>query len=524
MSAIRDVEGPVESGGVVHVFRVVWARWWVVLVATVVCVVVAFVLTKGATKQYTAVAKLNFGQNQLVGEVGGVETVSADPSADQATNLQVVTTTPIAAAVIQRLGLKTSPSDLLGEVSTAIDSASNIVDISVVDTDPASAARIADAFANEYVTLSRAQNVADIKSGETLLNQQLAALPKGSADSDTRTNLLQSLQKLETLAAVQTGNASVVDYATVPGSPSSPNSKVNLLVALVFGVLLGVGIAFLLDLLDRRLKAVEDFEELYGTRALATVPFAGPDPGRTNALDSAAVFEQFLILRTGLSVLTPRKDPQVVLVTSAIPGEGKTTIAIGLARAAASSGQNVILVEADVRRPQLGARLDIMGRSPGLTPTLMRDIPMEGVLASSVRGMPRLRVIMAGPPVPNPVALLGSSEMGLLLERLAERADLVVVDAPPLLPVADADALVDHSQVDAFLVVGRADLTTRDDVRAVRRRLARRDLTKMGLVINGVRHVAGGDAYYESGSVPPSDGVEKDDTNSRQGVALRSWE
>jgi hypothetical protein len=73
-------------------------------------------------------------------------------------------------------------------------------------------------------------------------------------------------------------------------------------------------------------------------------------------------------------------------------------------------------------------------------------------------------------------------------------------------------------------VVGRADLTTRDDVRAVRRRLARRDLTKMGLVINGVRHVAGGDAYYESGSVPPSDGVEKDDTNSRQGVALRSWE
>ena len=498
MSAAAGPANTAESGGLLRLGQILRTRWWIVLLAAVVCVVIAAVLTVKAAKQYTAVAKLNFSQNELISEVGGTESVSANPEADAATNLQVVVTAKVARGVIKALKLDTTPSALLGQVTTTTDNASNIVDVTVVDSDPNEAAKIADAFANVYVAQSHAENLAQLQAGENQLTQQLAQLPRTSANSDTRTNLLQSLQKLQTLAAVQSGNAQVTDYAAVPGAPSSPKTKVNIAVGLIFGILLGIGIAVLLNFLDRHLKNVEDFEELYGVRALATIPWSGGEGRRPGAMTEIAATEQFMILRTGLSVLRPRSEPRVVLVTSAVPGEGKTTVAVGLARAAAAFGQNTILVDADVRRPRINSRLQLDTASAGLTAALMRDVPMSRLLASVVDA-PRLRVITSGPHPLNPVALLGSEQMGELIAQLAAMADLVIIDAPPLLPVADTDALLDHPQIDAFVMVGRPGLTTQDEVRAARRRLARRDISRMGLVVNGVTALAGGEAYYGTG-------------------------
>ena len=475
-------------------------RWWVVLISVVACVAVALALTLHATKEYTATAKLLFAENPLITEVGGTAPApTADPQADQATNLLLVTTSEVAAAVKQALASPLSVSQLLDSVTTTADQSSNIVDVSATDTNPARAALIADAFADQYVALSKSQSQQQVLSGEQLITQQLKALPQTPANAANRANLELALQKLEAVAAVQAGNAQVVDRAMVPTSPSSPNKKVNLIVAFVFGLALGVGLAFLLNLLDRRLKSVEDFEEAYGTRALAAIPWLRRGPA---VVDPVAA-EQFLILRSGLSVLTPpRRDARVVLVTSAVAGEGKTTVAIGMARAAATAGQTVILVETDFKRPALRARLGFGDDGMGLSSVLAGGADPGSLLYSPVPGLPNLLVMTSGPLPPSSAALLRDAEMGRLLERLAVDADLVVLDAPPLLPVADAQALLDHAQLDAYVIVGRANFTKREEARDVRQRLERRKLTGVGLVVNGVHHVAGGDYYHEQGRVP----------------------
>jgi len=483
--------GGAESHGLIGAIGVLRERWWVVLCSVVVCVAVSLGLTLRATKQYTATAKLLFAQNPLIAEVGGSAPASADPQADQATNLLLVTTGEVAAAVKRALRTPLSVSQLLDAVSTSSDQASNIVDVSATDSVPARAARIADAFATEYVALSKNANLQDILSGEQQITQQLKTLAQTPGNAATRASLEAALQKLQTLAAVQAGNAQVVDFASVPTSPSSPNKKVNLVVALVFGLALGVGLAFLLNLLDRRLKTVEDFEDVYGTGALATIPRMRRRG--LGVLDPAAV-EQFLILRSGLSVLTPGREARVVLVTSAVASEGKTTVAIGLARAAASTGQTVVLVETDFKRTALRTRLGVSGDPRGLTTALLGEVDPSS-LRSPVPGVPNLLVMGSGPKPASSAAVLRSAEMGRLLEQLASDADLVVLDAPPLLPVADAQALLNQPQIDAHLIVGRVNFTKRDQARYTHQRLEQRGLGGMGLVVNAVERLPVG-GYY----------------------------
>jgi capsular exopolysaccharide synthesis family protein len=482
-----------EASGLLRVLRILRERWWVVVVALVVCVAVSLALTLMATKQYTATAKLQFAQNPLLPQIGGTVTTSADPQADQATDLLLVTTNQVATAANQALGLHTPPSRLLKMVSTSLDQSSNIVDVSATDPDPVFAARVANAFANQYVASSKASNLQQILSAEQMINQRLQTLPPTAANAATRANLQAALQRLIVLASVQTGNATVVDNATIPATPSSPNKKVNLIVAAVFGLGLGVGLAFLLNLLDRRLKEPEELEEAYGTQALATIPLL---PRRRSVIADPAAVEQFLILRTALATITPAQDARTVLVTSAVSGEGKTTVAIGLAMAAASSGQSVILVETDFKRPALRARLAIRDESTGLSVVLLSDVDPVTMLHAPVAGLPKLQVLTCGPQPPNSYALLRSRSMGELLETLAAEADVVVLDAPPLLPVADAQALLDHSQLDAYLVVGRLNFTKRDEARHTRQVLERGHLRGLGLVVNGIRELAGGDVYY----------------------------
>lgn len=492
--------GGSETPGLINALRVLRERWLLVVVAIVVCVGVSLVLTLKATKQYTGTAKLLFTQNQLITEVGGTApSPSADPQADQATNLLLVATGEVAAAVKQALHLPLSVTDLLNEVTTATDQTSNIVDVLATDPSPARAAAIANAFADEYVTLSQRANLQQVLAGEQVITQRLAALPRTPANAATRANLEAAAQKLVVLQAVQTGDAQVVDRATTPTAPSSPNKKVNLIVALVFGVALGVGLAFLLNLLDRRLKDIEEFEDIYGTRALATIPQTHQH--ESDVTDPATI-EQFQILRNGLSVLTGRQEARVVLVTSAVRGEGKTTVAVGLARAAASTGQQVILVEADFKRPSFRTRLPLGDDPRGLSTALLGRVDPGSLFRSPLPELPSLLVMTSGPEPPSSAALLGSAEMARLLEQWAADADLVVIDAPPLLPVADTQVLLDHPRVDAYLIVGRDNFTKRDDARSTAQLLEPRKLRGVGLVVNGVRRLAGGTYYYSATDNP----------------------
>jgi capsular exopolysaccharide synthesis family protein len=510
-----------EVPGLIRALKVLRERWWIVLLCPIVTFVVALVYVERQPKQYTAVAKLQFSNNSLPSQVAGVSSSqSLDPEGEKATNVELVTTPPVAELVVKSLKLKMTSEELLEEVSASNPQNDYIVDISVTDSNPSRAATIANAFAREYVVYSEAQNIGQLVKGEQLITRKIEQLP--STDTVDRSNLLGLYQKLLLLQSVQTGNAQVVSTATVPTSPSSPKKKTTVSIALVLGVLLGIGLAFVLDLIDRRVKSWEEFEELYEIPALASIPQLPRRP-RT-ARDQEVALEPFRILHNGLSLLPHTGSINTVVVTSAIAGEGKTSVALGLARAAAYSEREVILVEADLRRPSLEQRLDL-DRSPhGLTSALYSGENPLDLLRSPIpdlRGS--FRFLSSGPVPLNATNLMASGRLVEIFETLASHADLVVIDSAPLLPVADTRVLLDSIDLDTCLLVGRAGITTRDQVRRARLVVERLHLKSVGLVVNTLAEMTNGYGYYGVGEADdPGSSLPADSSPSPTGGSLRS--
>lgn len=490
-----------ETPGIVGALRVLRERWWIVVLCALTSLVVAVAYVSHKPKQYTATAALQFITNSLPSQVTGVqENQSLDPEGTKATYVQLVTTTPVAKLVIKALNLNYTPTQLLDEVSASNPQNDYIVDVAATDTNPERATAIANAFAHQYVLYSQQQNVEQLIKGEQLIDQKYAQLPE--TDTVDRANLRGLYQKLLLLQAVQTGNAQVIDTANVPTSPSSPKTVATAAIALVVGILLGIGLSFLLNLLDRRVRSWEELEELYGLPALASIPQL---PRRLRDLaEQEIALEPFRILHNSLSVLRHANEVKTVLVTSALPGEGKTTVALGLARAAAMTGREVILVEGDLRRPTLEQQLTAShdatwpqhdppkpaGNSPGLSAVLLDGADPLQLLSTPIPGLPQLKVLFGGFAHTNTPNLFDAANLRNAFQLLAARADMVVIDSAPLLPVVDTRALLDALSLDACLIVARVGTITRQDIRRARAIFDRRLLSGVGLVINELSETA----------------------------------
>jgi succinoglycan biosynthesis transport protein ExoP len=479
-----DEQGAVKTDtpGLVHALRVLRERWWLVLGCAIVALAAALVYVEHKPNQYTAVASLQFTTNSVPSQVAGVSSgQSIDPEGEKNTDVQLVTTTPVAEAVIKALDLKLTPSELLDEVSASDPENDYVVDVSVTDGNAQRAARIANAFVEQFVAYSQRQNEEQLIKGQELIAKRAAALPAG--DTTDHANLEALSQKLLLLQAVATANAKVASTAAAPGSPSSPNRKATAAVALVFGLLLGIALAFLANLLSTRVRSWEEFEKLYGVPALAGIPVSGR---AQTAAQQEVELEPFRILHNSLSLLAP-DGVKTVLVTSAIPGEGKTTVALGLARAAARVGIDVVLVEADLRRPTFAERMRVDGRAPGLAQALFDgEDPLE-LLQAPFPDLPRLKVLAAGQVPTDASSMLRPYELTKTFEALAAASGIVVVDSAPLLPVVDTRLLLDELALDAQLIVARLGVTTREAVRDARALIDQRGLKgSVGLVVNAI--------------------------------------
>jgi len=485
--------------GLLRALQVLRERWGVIAICALASLLAAVTYLERQPKQYTATAALQFTANSLPSQVAGIPTnQSPDPEGEKSTNLQLVTTTPVAALVIQELRLKSTPASLLGQVSADSPRNDYIVDVSATDQNPRLAADIANAFAQQYVVYSQLQNENQLIKGEQLITQHLARLP--ASDTTDRANLNALDQKLLLLQAVQTANARVVDTAATPKSPSSPKKKTSAAVALIVGVLVGIGLTFLLNLLDRRVKSWEEFKELYGLPELAIIPELPHEP--KTAQEQEVALEPFRILHNSLSLLAPDHPVKTVLVTSAVAGEGKTTVSCGLARAAALSGRQVVLVEADLRHPSFRAHLPLDEHAHGLASVLFdREDPLE-LLQSPIRGLNRFTVLPAGRIPRNATNLLRPDAVMEAIASLSSRADLIVIDSAPLLPVVDTRALLGELNIDACLMVARAGATKREEARRARSVLDQRRPYGVGLVINALSEVTGGYYYGDERTRP----------------------
>ena len=273
------------------------------------------------------------------------------------------------------------------------------------------------------------------------------------------------------------------------------------------GALIGLAIAFslvfLLESLDRRVKTIEEFEREYRLPVLAAVPQSA---FRFHlAREREELLEPYRILRSALDFAAVTRELDTLLVTSAVSGEGKTTVAVDLAHAVALAGRSVVLIELDLRRPTF---TEHFGLKPGngLTAALTRDAELADLLVEPFPDLPNFSVLPAGRTPHNPSELLGSPRVAEMISKLQSQDGIVIIDAPPLNPVADTQVLLNSPAIHSAIVVARVDKTARDDVRRARAILDRHIVEPVGIVVTGLRDSAryGFEAYGVPG--PPLEG------------------
>jgi polysaccharide biosynthesis transport protein len=486
-----------EAPALPSAVRVIRERWWIIVLAAITGLLGGVLYGASATKTYQATATVLIQPSSPISDVvAGTATAAAeDPTRIAATDLLLMTSPAVADAAQKALKLKVSPSDLRDEVTASEEPNADLFDITASDSDGARAARVANAFATEFVAFRQASAQQSAAAAEAGLAQRLAATP--ATDIPDRTALQAALQRVTELGAVQTGDATVVSAATAPSSPTSPKPKLDAALGLIFGLALGLGLVFVVDLTDRRIKDGEEFEAAYGLSTLVHVPVrslsaSGSDP------DSPA-FEPYRILGGGLTFSKRAAGVRSLLITSAVWGEGKTTVAVGLAKALADSGHTVSLVELDQRGPSL-ARHFALHSDSGLTAVLVGEEPVTDRLQQPVASLPCLNVLPAGRRIAgNPLEMLRSPEMDRVMEQLLSVSDIVIYDAPPILGVADTQALLDHPRIDACLIVARGNRLTREEARRARAILSQRLVQPLGLVLTGLEEPGVGSGGYEPG-------------------------
>ncbi len=267
-------DGATETSPLLNGLRVIRERWWIIALSTVLVTFALAALALSGTKQYEATSSLLIRSSGLASLIDPSAGQNADPAREAATNLLLVGSTAVAERVRRQLGGTTTADDLLGKIDPTAEPDADLINITATDPDPAQAARIANAFADQFVAFRRDGDRSRADGGAELLRQQIAALPPGP--SNERVELEQALQKVNALKAVTTGDAEVVDRARVPTTAASPLPKRAAIEGLVLGLALGMAVAFLVDLFDRRVKDIDDFETRYRARALTTIPFPRP--------------------------------------------------------------------------------------------------------------------------------------------------------------------------------------------------------------------------------------------------------
>jgi succinoglycan biosynthesis transport protein ExoP len=469
-----------------------------ILLCFVLAAGAAYGFSKRQAEQYTATASLAFSSNSLSQQVAGLSPgVSGNTLSQQASDLELVRLGDMAAKTASQLGRGLTEEKVSESVSVTAQGESSIVNVSATATTPALAAEIANTYARQFVVEQRRANRQYFKSALALVRKQLAALSPQQRIGPDGLNLQDRAQTLSLLAELHYNNVQLAQEALPPASPSSPKTSRNTVLGGLLGLLIGLGLAFVLERLDRRIKGPEDLEAVYRLPMLGTVPessvlsrSARGDGGKRTVLAPAEA-EAFSLIRAHLRFFNVDRDLRTVIVASAAPGDGKTTIARHLAEAAARLGSRVLFIEVDLRHPTLAQQLAIQP-GPGLTDVLIGAIPLEeATRAVDLEAPPgegltgrRLEVLTAGAvQPPNPGELLESRAMEAVLEQAKSAYDFVVIDTPPLTAVSDAFPLL--TKVDGVVIVGWVGRSRRDAAERLHRVLAVSGAPLLGVVANG---------------------------------------
>lgn len=392
----------------------------------------------------------------------------------------------LAERTIEKLGLDMGAGQLQDHITASAKPDTVLIDVSVMDESPVQARDIANTLSDEFVAM--------VRELET---------PEDGTAPDSRVVVEQR--------------------ASIPESPVAPQPARNLAIGLGLGLLLGIGVAMLRDMLDNTVKDRQVLEEITGTGNVGTIPLdkeRRKQPSIIFESDNSGIAEAFRKLRTNLQFLAVDNPPRTIVVTSSVPAEGKSTTAINTALALAEAGNRVVIVDGDLRRPALHRYLDLVG-TVGFSTVLSGAVQLDEAL--QVSRFPGLSVLTAGTIPPNPSELLGSQSTKKLLAELRGQFDYVIVDSTPLLAVTDAAILA--ASADGALMITRFGSTKRDQLTAAVLSLKGVGAPLLGTVLT-MTPARGNDSYsysyYGEGAAQRKTSSAKDNDDSARTDTLAS--
>ena len=498
-------------------WHVIIRRSWIVIAAIIATAAPAIALSLRQEAIYSADAdmliRIRPGES-----VFGSDQQTVNPDRLLQNEISILEGDEVYLRLKDNLGLEDDPPSVIGSSFSDAD----IINAAVESGDPQTAAALANAYVQAYIDVKREQTVngmvaasAELQTKITDLQGQIvdldATIDASSTDDDTAAEndrrvlvdqlalFEQRIDQLQVDAALSAGNAQLVRTATTPIEPIKPTPLRTTTLAVLVGLLLGIGAAFLMDHLDDSVRNADDLARLGSDVALlGTIPNVSLRDNRPLSVstpDDPAV-ESYRNLRTNVQFLGIERKVRLIQITSTRPGEGKTTTAANLAIVLSQAGSNVVLVDADLRKPDLHKMFAIDG-SNGLTNNLAGD-PMELTIQ---RINDQLWVIVGGPVPPNPSELLSGRRMEAFADELARRFDYVIIDSAPILAVSDAAALSRH--VDGVLLVAQSKRVSRPQLRESLATLERAGAPVLGIVLTRAKvdhHVSGEYEYLQPGT------------------------
>jgi capsular exopolysaccharide synthesis family protein len=512
--------------------------WWLLLLAPLVAGLVAFAQVSRQQDLYRASSTVEINPPTM-----GTDQFTYYDTSIVATYRELITTSEVLQPVIDDLNVPLSEAELRAKITTEPIASTRLMRIAVSDPNPETAANLANAVATEFQEFAEARARKLAGPYRAALNQQIS---ETQVKIDTTEQMIDTLvesedvtspetaAQIETLrseltdlqgtyrdllvsanqmdlqeAGAQTGVV-VVQEASAPGAPYAPNVRLYTLLALLAGLCIGIGAVFLLEYLDNTTKVDTPYNELVGAPLMTTVPIVPTMeklPHQLFILDQpmSPESESIRLLRANVEFALANSEINTLAVTSAGPGEGKSTVVANLAVAMAQTGYSVVVIDADLRRPAQHEAFNLSNER-GLSTLLVRaDLDWKTVARSNADL--KLTVITSGPIPPNPGDLLKSNRFESLLDSISKDCDMVVIDTPPALAVSDALVVADVAR--DVLLVCRANETRVDKLQAAVAALPE-TARVIGVALNHQKRGKAESYYYyyrsddSAGGTPPS--------------------
>jgi len=540
MTQFESIETPESPDSIREALYLFWSWSWLILLAGFLAGTITFLVSIRTTPIYQTSTRLLVSDPPAMRSIDYSGIVNAQTMTR--TYAEMLMERPVLQGVIDQLMLPTTPDDLKESISVEMVRDTQLLVVSVEGPNPTLTADIANTIAKVFTDRIRelqsqryaatreglAKQISDMEQQIDTTNQEIAnngITPEQKTQLEARlteyrrlySNLVTNYEQVRLSEAQTSTNVVVSEPASIPSIPISPNIPRNVLLATLACMILAAGTVFAIDILDDTIKNPEELRQKFGLSILALVASHETPNGKPISLAQprSPVSESFRTLRTNTMFTGVDKPLSRILVTSATPQEGKTTTTTNLAVVLAQSERKVVLLDADLRRPQVHKRFGLRNHI-GISDLFLLIRPLESLPRGIIQLVESLKlaVVTSGKTPPNPAELMSSRKMMHFLDLLNTEYDLILIDTPPVLSVTDAAVLAPH--VDGVILVAKPGFTRLRDFQQALEQLRKVDARVLGVVLNEVNPRSRKYGYYYNRYYSKYSQYYEEDNNKKQ--------